>query len=138
MLKITLIINFIWSLVMVTWNIYRLLGAYSNSRAVYCSFFILYVIIALFALIKHRWAIVISIIVSILLLIRWVPMVGINYWLYITKAPLYLDSPATIFIVHIIAVVYAFPALLTSLMFLLSSRPILKKIFKANEKSSHV
>lgn len=69
-----------------------------------------YVVIAVFTLLGKRWAWGISVIVAFSLMIRWLPMVLINAWMFISGHELYQDSPATIFIVLLYAVLFAIPA----------------------------
>jgi hypothetical protein len=67
--------------------------------------------ISVLAMRHSRWAVVLVLLVAALLLIRHLPPVILNGWMYFTDHPLYLDSPATILIVAIHAVIFALPAL---------------------------
>lgn len=85
-------------------------GRYSDSRAILLALSVTYAAVSFFALTGKRWAIVVSVVIAILLMIRWLPMVAINVWMFISGHELYRDSPATIFVVLSYAVVFAIPS----------------------------
>ena len=96
---------------------YLLLGGYSHSRAGIALLSVAYFVVAMQTLRHKRWAIVISILVAFLLMIRWLPMVIINSLMFITGDELYLNSPATIFIVFIDAILFAIPSTVLSVIY---------------------
>ena len=104
-----------------------LLGLYSHGRAGIVLLSVGYSVVAIQALRHKRWAIIISIIVAFLLMIRWLPMVIMNGWMFITGDELYLDSPATIFIVLIYTVLFAIPSTVLSVIYTFKYKTILEK-----------
>lgn len=105
---------------------FLLIGRYSNSRAVLLAIAFGYTFISFYTLAGRRWAIVVSIIAAILLMVRWLPMVAVNIWMFITGHPLYQDSPGTIFIVAIYAVIFAIPSTLLCGLYLAQRRTVWK------------
>jgi hypothetical protein len=71
-----------------------------------------YIYVAYQAISYKRWAVIIVTISILLLLIRWLPMVLVNFYMFFTGAELYLDSPATILVVIPLALLFALPSLL--------------------------
>jgi hypothetical protein len=61
---------------------------------------------------RRRWAVCAVILVATVLLIQHLPPVVLNAWLFLTRDSLYLDSPGTILVVAVSAVIFALPALL--------------------------
>lgn len=68
--------------------------------------------VALLALKKHRWAVGVSILVAIGACLRWAPVVLLNTWLFASGDARYRDSPATIIVVGVYALLFAIPATL--------------------------
>ena len=106
--------------------LYLVLGRYSDSLAILLTLGVAYVGISFFALAGKRWAIVTSTIVAILLMIRWLPMVAINTWMFISGHELYRDSPATILVVLSYAVVFAIPSTILCCLYLAQRKQIWK------------
>jgi len=109
-LKRTLQLNVAWASLM--WLAFFILfvSAPSVPRAAILVALSAFIAVAFLAVRGSRWALVLSICVAVLLLVRWLPMVVVNFWMFFTNHPLYLDSPATIFIVGINAMLFAIPA----------------------------
>ncbi len=123
-LNLTLIINLLWAIVMIAAHGSLAFGNYSNSRALVLSLSIAYVVIAFIAFKKRIWARIICFIVAAFLMLRWLPMVSINFWLYFNDAPIYTNSPDAILIVVIISMVYAIPATIVALSLLVHLWPM--------------
>jgi hypothetical protein len=124
MMKTTMIINFLWSLIMVSAFAYLVHGRYSDPRAILLTLGVAYAVISFFALVGRRWAIGIPVIIAILLMIRWLPMVGINTWMFMSGHELYQDSPATILVVLSYAVVFAIPSTILCSLYLVQRKQI--------------
>ena len=73
--------------------------------------------IAFLAIRRKHWAVVLTAVITIIMMCYWVPIVVVNTWMYLTGHALYLDSPATIIIVAIYAIIFAFPATVLSMMY---------------------
>lgn len=87
-----------------------------------------YVGVSFVALRGRVWALLTSIGVAAVLLVRWLPMVVTNFRMYLEDHPLYLDSPGTILIVAINAVLFVIPALLLLLLYLFQWRKVVSLI----------
>ena len=85
-------------------------GRYNHPRAILFSLGLAYAVISFYALKGKRWATFVSILVALTLMIRWLPMVTVNAWMFFTDHALYNDSPATIFVVMIYAIIFAIPS----------------------------
>jgi hypothetical protein len=86
--------------------------ANTTTRAALVVASLAYVAISIMALRRNRWAVVVVVLVAALLLIRFLPPVLLNGWMFLRQDPLYLDSPGTILVVALSAMVIAFPALI--------------------------
>lgn len=107
----TLQLNVAWAGLMWLAFAYLLISSPTGPRAVVVAALSVFVAVAFLALRGKRWALLFSLCVAILLLVRWLPMVVVNFWMFFTDHPLYLDSPATIFVVAVNAMLFAVPAL---------------------------
>ena len=76
------------------------------------------------ALRGNRLAVAVTIVASVWFAVRWAPMVGLNAWMFATDHPLYLDSPGTILIVAIHAVLFALPGASLVLLYLFQWRNV--------------
>jgi len=123
-MKYALIINIIWSLLLTVVFSILLISSYSHIRAIIVFLCVGYVITAFQAFLNKRWAVLISIVVAILILIRWLPMVVLNFWMFYSEDALYLDSPGTIFIVLINSVLLVLPATILCLLYLFNWRAV--------------
>ena len=117
-LKRTLQLNVAWASLMWLAFLILFVGSPNVLRASLLVALSAFIAVAFLAVRGNRWALALSICVAVLLLVRWLPMVVVNFWMFFTNHPLYLDSPATIFIVGINAILFAIPA--TILVALLS------------------
>lgn len=116
-LKITFWLSLVWSLVVASHYLLLLINAPTTYRATLLGLALCFVISSIAALQRHRWAVLLSMLFTIALAIRWLPMVVVNYWLYLTREPLYLDSPATIQLVHPKAALFAVPAVILLILY---------------------
>ena len=87
-----------------------------------------YLGVAFAALRRTVWALLISIGAAAILLVRWLPMVVTNFYMYLDDHPLYVDSPGTIFIVAINALLFALPAALLLILYLVQWRKVVSLI----------
>ena len=76
-----------------------------------------YLLACIAALQSSRVAWIISILVPIVICALWLPMVVVNLVAYAKGDPRYRDSPATIVVVAVEAVIFAAPALLLAILF---------------------
>jgi hypothetical protein len=74
------------------------------------------------------WALLLVIGAAVIVLARWLPMVIVNVDMFLRDDPLYLDSPATILIVAIYAVLLVGPALILVMLYLVQWRKVLAAI----------
>lgn len=135
-MKTTFQINLGWSFLMLVWFAYLALGRYSHSRGVMLALATVYAIVAIFTLRQQRRAVAVSVVVASILMVRWLPMVGVNFWMFITRNELYQDSPATIFIVAVYALVFAVPATLLCTLYFMKRRN-LRMIFGKHQEMMH-
>jgi len=131
-MKVSFIINIIWSLVMVIAFASLLFGEYSHAKAILFGLGLVYFALAILAFRGNRWAIILSVLTAFLLMLRWLPMVLVNAWMFKTGHPLYLDSPGTILIVISYTVVFAVPATLLSILYSFQYKKLLK-LFRKQE-----
>jgi len=123
-LKQVLQINLGWSLLMLVSFAYLGLGRYSHPRGVMLALAAVYAIVAILALRQQRWAVAVSIVVAAILMILWLPMVAVNFWMFITSHELYQASPATIVIVGGYAIVFAVPATLLCTLYFVKRKDL--------------
>lgn len=71
---------------------------------------LVYLAVSFLAIRKNRVAVILVFIFSGLFMLRWLPMVMFNFYLSSIDDPVYLDSPATILVVFIYALLFAFPS----------------------------
>jgi hypothetical protein len=121
-MKSALWLNFAWSLLMLAAFGYLAVGSYNNVRGALLLAAATYVAASAVALRGSRWAIATTVVVAVLLLIRWLPVVVVNTWMFISGHELYRDSPGTIFIVAAYAVVFAVPAAIVCTLFYLNGK----------------
>jgi hypothetical protein len=109
--RTVLFFNLAWSVLMLLGFLFLVVRTgYDKYRGVLLLVSSLFVIVSIFALMQKRWAIIISMIVAVLLFIRWTPMVEINFYMFFSGHELYQDSPATIFIVFDYFILFALPS----------------------------
>ena len=123
-LRNTLRLNLAWSILMAMAFAALFIGSASSPRFVVLTLTIAYVGISTAAFRLKRWSLTAVILVAVLLTIRWLPMVIINFWMFFTRHPLYTDSPATIIIVAINALLFALPGLLLVSLYSLQWRSV--------------
>lgn len=104
--------------------VYLAVSGYNSTRGALLVAATAYVASSIAALRGYRWAVVLAVVVSTLLLIRWLPMVVVNFWMFISGHELYQDSPATIFIVAAYAVVFAIPSVAVCTLLALSRKEL--------------
>lgn len=127
--KATLILNLLWSALILAHTACILLQRGGTGiwlpLALSLAFFL-----SACAAFHSRLALLLVLIFTLLFLLRWLPMVAINIWMFSTDHPLYLDSPATIMIVAVYALLFAIPALIFSIAYLLQWPTLLAALRK--------
>lgn len=100
---------------------------------------ILYLAAAIACLKNSRIGWVIAIVIPILPLVRWAPMVFVNFWMFFNGHELYQDSPATIFIVAMNAFMFVIPGVLIYLCLALDNKRLLTVLrpTAAKERDAH-
>ena len=73
---------------------------------------VVYLVATIACLFNHRMAWFVAIALPILPLMRWLPMICLNLFMFLTGHEPYQDSPGTIVVVAIYAVVFVAPAVL--------------------------
>ncbi len=103
--------NLAWACLLVAAFLVLFLGGPSYGRAVPLAAAGLFAGISYVALnAPRRWALVLVIATALLLTAGKLPAMMGNFWMFATDHPLYLASPATIFMVIIDAMLFVLPA----------------------------
>ena len=123
-LKRTLLVNVGWALLLTI--VFALLFVRNPSflHAIVLGLGALFVLVALLAVRGRPWAVVISMLVAVALLVGWLPMVVLNFWMFLTNHPLYLDSPGTILIVAVYAALFVLPSLILVALYAVQWRSV--------------
>jgi hypothetical protein len=87
-----------------------------------------YAAVAFAAVEDHRWALAVSFLAAIGLLVFWLPWVVLNFNAFLKEDPLYQNSPGTILVVAVNALIFCLPALLVVLAYTLRFRVLLQHI----------
>ncbi len=104
-------------------------GGYTHSRGVFILASMAYVYIAVSALRMNRWMIGISVFIAAVAAVYSAPTVITNTWLFLTGHELFVDSPSTILVIALDAAIFALPATILSILYLLNSRS-LARVFR--------
>lgn len=113
----TLWLNLAWSVWMAAaFSVLYLLGPMPTG-AVVLALAVLFVGLSVAALFRSRWSIALVVAVALLTAIRWAPLVAVNAWMFATDDPLYVNAPATIYIVATHAVLFAIPSLVLLVLY---------------------
>ena len=92
-------------------------------------------LIAMFGCVfNFRVAWIATLTITMLSLVRWLPMVCVNVFMYLTGHELDQDSPATIFVVVVIAVVFVIPPLSINVSLFLERRQFVAVFGKVSEE----
>ena len=78
----------------------------------YWLFWLTYVALLLGAVRKVKWCLRLSVLPPLLIFLTTAPSVLYNAWAFLVRHPLYQDSPATIFVVGVVALFLTIPSLL--------------------------
>jgi hypothetical protein len=112
-------IQLVWAMLLFLLMGARAFGSGSVFGIALGAILIVYLISTVGCLANFRVAWLVAFFVPVLILMRWVPMVCINCFMFFTGHELYQDSPATILVVVIYAVAFVAPPLVIySLLFL--------------------
>lgn len=84
-----------------------------------------YLVATIACLTNARFGWIVALAAPILPLLRWTPMVVVNSWMCFTRHELYQDSPATLFIVAINAIMFVLPGLLIHFCLFLDRKRLL-------------
>ena len=87
-----------------------------------------YAAVAFAAVEEKRWAFVICFLVAVGLLVFWLPWVVLNFHAFVTDDPLYQDSPGTILVVAVNALIFCLPALMLVVAYILRFGLLLRYI----------
>lgn len=123
-LQATLRLNFAWSLLLTAAFGLLFTLAPTLPRAIVLLAAVGYLVASRIALRRNRFAVAVAIVTAAWFAIRWVPMVGMNAWMFATDHMLYRDSPATILVVAIYAGLFALPGFSLTLLYLLQLRKV--------------
>lgn len=123
-LKITFGVSLVWSLVVASHYALLLIGAPSTYRAILLGLAICFAISSIAALQRYRWAVFLVLLFTVAVVVRWSPMVVVNYWLYLMGDSVYLDSPATIQVVNRQALLFVVPAVVLLVQYVYQWRRI--------------
>jgi hypothetical protein len=110
-------LNLAWSLLMLAAFAALALGTYSNPRGVLFGIAAGYLVASVMALRSHRWAIALVVLAATLVMFCSLPLVVLNTGMFFSGHQLYQDSPGTIFVVLVNAVVFAIPATSICILF---------------------
>ncbi len=131
-MKAIRLIQLIWAVTLVGILVTLSVNALVNAQSVQGLPFLLLTVVYLSACIRawgsSRIAWVIALVVPVVICARWLPMVAINLFAFVRDDPLYLDSPGTIFIVAIYALLLVIPSLVLLVLFWLK-RAALQALF---------
>ena len=123
-LKRALQFNIAWSVLMALAYLLFLVGAPSTPRILVFAVSLLFVMVSISASRLQRWSVITVVLVAVALVIRWLPMVLLNFYMFLTDHALYRDSPATIIVVANYALVFAIPALIIVAMYIIQWRAL--------------
>lgn len=129
-MKAILQINYIWSIFLaVIFGYYFIasiaLDGFSFFSTAQFVIILLYVIACRQARKLKPWALKGVLVMSVIISVRYLSMVLINIFMFITGHELYRDSPATIFVVLMNATLFAIPATIFSLYYLRNIKKML-------------
>lgn len=99
---------------------------------------ILYLTAAIACLTNSRIGWMIAIVIPVLPLVRWTPMVFVNFWMFFNGHELYQDSPATIVIVAINGFMFVLPGVLIYLCLALDNKRLLTVLRPTAAKERNV
>jgi len=120
-MKAIRLIQLIWAATLVAILMTLSVNALVNAQSVKGLPFLLLAVLYLFACIRawgpSRVAWVVALVTPVVICARWLPMVLVNVVAFVRDDPLYLDSPATIFIVAIDALILLVPSLVLIALF---------------------
>jgi hypothetical protein len=109
-IKSALRLNVAWAVIMLIAFTLLEIGLHTSARLLMLSLAILYLAVAVLASRGWRSALALSVAVALLEAVWGLPTVVINVWMFVTGDGLYRDSPATILVVLIEAILFAIPA----------------------------
>ena len=110
-------VQLIWATALVAISVGLSVNAPEPNRLAFLGVACVYLLACIAAVQSSRVAWIISILVPIVICALWLPMVVVSLIAYAKGDPRYRDSPATILVVAVEAVVFAAPALLLVILF---------------------
>jgi len=123
-IKRTLQLNLAWVFLMWCVFLYLFIGLPSGPRAVYLVSLSAFVVTAIYALLGKPWALLTSMGAAFFLLMYWLPTTLVNFWFFLVGDPLYLDSPGTMLVVAVNAILFVIPATTLLVLFALQRRQV--------------
>jgi accessory gene regulator protein AgrB len=112
------------------------IGLHTATRLVMLSLTILYLGVAILALRGWRWALLLSVAVALLEVVWWAPALITNMWMFVTGHELYQDSPATIIVVLIEALLLVIPAAVLCIAYAVQWRQLRSRFVAGTNTSS--
>lgn len=79
---------------------------------------VLYCIVSIRAYMQERWSVAAVLFFIILCMLYWLPMVASNFYIFYSGSNVFYDSPGTILVVGIFAILFAFPSSFLFLYFI--------------------
>ncbi|MGH8243648.1 MAG: hypothetical protein ACRETY_09890 [Steroidobacteraceae bacterium] len=101
------------------------IGSYNNTKGTLLAAAVAFVVTSRVALRNRRWAICLAVFIAMLVMVWWLPMVIVNIWMFLSGHELFKDSPATIFIVLVGAILFAIPATILCVLYVLNRNELL-------------
>lgn len=114
-MKSALKFNRLWAVVLMVLHGIWSFGTFPRVYIFFAS--IIYGIISIRAYKLERWAIAAVLIFVTICMLKWLPMVAINFYMFYAGSELYRDSPATILVVGVYAFLFAAPSSILFLWF---------------------
>jgi hypothetical protein len=110
-MKAIRLIQLAWAGLLVTLLLAGSLSAEVVTGGPFLALAVIYLLACILALGSSRLGWVAALVVPVIICARWLPMVALNVIAFAKDDPLYLDSPGTIYVVGIYALLFVFPAL---------------------------
>lgn len=131
--------NRVWAFLLVI--IFGLSALYGSRLPLFVAA-IVYLAASFLAVRQNRVAVILVFIFSGIVMLRFLPMVLYNLAMFVFDPPLYQDSPATILVVLVTAMVFAIPATVVSAFFVRYYKDMVSivcaKPFRSLERSGHL
>ena len=127
--------NAAWSIVLVGALGLLAVGGPSVVRAALLALAVSFAGASLSALRHRRWAVAVVVIAAPAVALLWTPTVVVNFWLFAQGDTRYRDSPATILVVALYAVLFALPSCMLAVGYGLNRKRIVE-LFRGHKNES--